>query len=192
MLEGAAKLAQSWPGLEPAAQVTTLRHLLRRVELHPEALDMQMNPRGLGQLPLQEELAADASPLSDDTDQPSSISISVAARLRRSGKEVALVIGEGDGARHADTPLARLVARAHLLKAALNSGEASSLNALAQREGMGRTYLIRMLRLAYLAPDVIEAIQAGREPDGLTVNKLMKAVQLPLAWDDQRWVLGLA
>jgi hypothetical protein len=131
-------------------------------------------------------------PFADDTDEPSCISISVAARLRRSGNEVALVIGEGEGARHADTPLARLVAKAYLLRAALTSDAAADLDALAHRERMDRTYLIRVLRLAYLAPDVIEAIQAGREPDGLTVNKLMKAVQLPLAWDEQRRVLGLA
>jgi DNA invertase Pin-like site-specific DNA recombinase len=192
VLEGAARLAQSWPGLGPAAQAVMLRRLLRRVELHPERLDMQVNPGGLSHLRIPGEPTTEASPLADDTDQPSPISISVSARLRRSGKEVALVIGEGEGARHADTPLARLVARAHLLKAALTSGAAADLDALARREGMGRTYLIRVLRLAYLAPDVIEAIQAGREPDGLTVNKLMKAVQLPLAWDEQRRVLGLA
>ncbi|WP_372625005.1 recombinase family protein [Falsiroseomonas sp.] len=192
VLEGATKLAQSWPGLEPAAQAAMLRRLLQRVELHPERLDMQVNLRRLRHLPFPGELAVEALPSADDTDQPSSISISVSARLRRSGKEVALVIGEGDGARHAETPLARLVARAHLLRAALTSGEAPDLDVLAQREGMGRTYLIRVLRLAYLAPDVIEAIQAGREPDGLTVNKLMKAIQLPLTWDEQRRVLGLA
>jgi hypothetical protein len=116
--------------------------------------------------------------------------ISVPARLRRSGKEVALVIGEEGGAQRAATPLARLVAKAHLLAASLTSGEVSDLDALARREGVGRTYLIRMLRLAYLAPEIVEAVLAGREPDGLTVNKLMKAVQLPLAWDEQRRVLG--
>ena len=55
---------------------------------------------------------------------------------------------------------------------------------------MGRTYLVRVLRLAYLAPDIVEAILAGREPDGLTVNALMKAIQLPLAWDEQHRLLG--
>ena len=42
----------------------------------------------------------------------------------------------------------------------------------------------------YLAPAIVEAILAGREPDGLTVNALMKAIQLPLAWDEQRRLLG--
>jgi hypothetical protein len=117
--------------------------------------------------------------------------ISVAARLRRSGKEVALVVGERGGPPRAGAaPLARLVAKAHLLQASLVSGEASDLDALARREGVGRTYLIRVLRLAHLAPDIVEAIFADREPDGLTVKALMKGVQLPLVWDEQRRVLG--
>ena len=49
-----------------------------------------------------------------------------------------------------------------------------------------------MLRLAHLAPDIVEAILTGREPDGLTVNALMKSVQLPLAWGEQRRALGFA
>jgi len=47
-----------------------------------------------------------------------------------------------------------------------------------------------MLRLVHLAPNIVEAILKGCEPDGLTVNALMKRVQLPLAWDEQRRALG--
>jgi site-specific DNA recombinase len=88
------------------------------------------------------------------------------------------------------TPLARLVAKAHFLGAALTSGGVSDLDALARREGVGRTYLARMRRLAHLAPNTVEAILKGCEADGLTVNALMKRVQLPLAWDEQRRALG--
>ena len=100
------------------------------------------------------------------------------------------MIGAGEAVQPGSTPLARLVAKAHRLAAALTSGEALSLDALARREGVGRTYLARLLRLAYLAPDITEAVVAGREPAHLTVNYLMKAVPLPLAWQEQRQALG--
>ena len=103
-----------------------------------------------------------------------------------------MVIGDRGGAQPPGTPLARLVAKAHLLGAALTSSEVSDLDAPARREGVGRTYLVRVLRLAHLAPDIVEAILAGREPDGLTVNALMKRVRLPLAWGEQRRALGFA
>jgi DNA invertase Pin-like site-specific DNA recombinase len=192
VLHEAVGLAQRWPELDPAAQAAVLRGLLRRVELHPERLDLHIDPQGLDRMLLQAEVADDTPRPDMDTQQPLPITISVAARLRRSGKEVALVIAESGGTQRAATPLARLMVRAHQLGALLSSGEASDLDALARRERVGRTYLIRTLRLVYLAPDVVEAILAGREPDGLTVNHLMKQLQLPLAWDEQRRMLGFS
>jgi len=41
-----------------------------------------------------------------------------------------------------------------------------------------------MLRLTSLAPDIIEAILRGEEPDDLSLEKLRK--NLPVRWDEQR------
>ena len=45
----------------------------------------------------------------------------------------------------------------------------------------------RHLNLALLAPDIVEAILMGQEPDGLSLEKLYG---LPVDWDEQRRVLG--
>lgn len=100
------------------------------------------------------------------------------------------MIGEGGGPPPAATPLARLLSKAHRLQASLVSGEAADLDAPARREAVGRTYLARVLRLAHLAPSVVEAILTGCEPEGLTVDRLMKQVQLPLDRAGQRRLLG--
>ena len=110
VLQKAAELAQRWPGLEPAAQASALRALLRRVELHPERLDLHIDPQGLGRVLLGQEPRAETPHSPGEADRAPPILISVAARLRRSGKEVALVIGERGGAQPSGTPLARLVA----------------------------------------------------------------------------------
>jgi DNA invertase Pin-like site-specific DNA recombinase len=180
ILQAAAGFARRWPDLGPAAQAAALRRLLRRAELHPERLDLHVDPQGLASLLLDRVAITKTPHPRGEAGQAPLILLSVAARLRRSGKEVALVIGERGGEPRADTPLARLLSKAHLLQASLVSGEAADLDALARREAVGRTYLARVLRLAHLAPSVVEAILAGREPEGLTVNRLMKQVQLPL------------
>ena len=46
------------------------------------------------------------------------------------------------------------------------------------------------MRLAFLAPDIVAAILAGKRPAGLTANKLMADTRLPLDWRDQRVALG--
>ena len=39
-----------------------------------------------------------------------------------------------------------------------------------QREGVSRSYLTRLVRLSYLAPDIAQAILDGRQPGNLAVN----------------------
>ena len=41
-----------------------------------------------------------------------------------------------------------------------------------------------LLRLTSLAPDIVEAILRGHEPDGISLRKLQKGV--PLCWQEQR------
>ena len=48
-----------------------------------------------------------------------------------------------------------------------------------------------MLPLAFLAPDIVEAILHGRQPVELATARL-KRIRLPLSWAEQRLVLGFA
>ena len=56
--------------------------------------------------------------------------------------------------------------------------------------GMIGSYLTRLLRLTFLAPDIVTAILEGGHPPGLTAHKLMRDTRLPLDWDEQRRLLG--
>ena len=49
------------------------------------------------------------------------------------------------------------------------------------------SYIARTIRLASLAPDIIEAILEGREPEGSSLRALRR--DLPLGWEEQRRVL---
>ncbi len=82
----------------------------------------------------------------------------------------------------------RSIAKSHRWQAQLESGECPSLEDLAKDVGCDRTYVGRMLRLTNLAPDIIEAILCGDEPDGLSLDKLRK--KLPVGWEEQREVYG--
>jgi site-specific DNA recombinase len=50
----------------------------------------------------------------------------------------------------------------------------------------------RRIRLAFLAPDIVEAILEGRQPADLNLTRLKQLGQLPLAWADQRSLLGFS
>jgi site-specific DNA recombinase len=48
----------------------------------------------------------------------------------------------------------------------------------------------RVLRIGYLAPDIIEAIIEGRQPRSMTVKRLLQRV--PCDWADQRAAFDFA
>ena len=115
-------------------------------------------------------------------------------RLRRTGSEIRMLI---DGthpfdAARPDARLIKLLLKARRFSATLVGNDGVPFAALAEREGVSRSYFTRVVRLSYLAPDITQAILDGRQPRDLTTAKLLAHSRLPLAWHEQRTVLGFA
>jgi site-specific DNA recombinase len=49
----------------------------------------------------------------------------------------------------------------------------------------------RLLLLAFLAPDIVEAIASERHPPDLTAHRLIRTLDLPIAWSAQKQLLGI-
>jgi hypothetical protein len=88
--------------------------------------------------------------------------------------------------------LIKLLLKARRFNARLVGSDDVPFAALAEREGVSRSYFTRLIRLSYLAPDITHAILDGRQPRDLTAEKLLDHSRLPLAWHDQRTALGFA
>ena len=89
-----------------------------------------------------------------------------------------------------DTRLIRLLIRARRFNATLVGGDGVPFAALAKRDGVSPSYFTRLVRLSYLAPDITQAILEGRQPHDLTADQLLAHSRLPLAWHEQRTLLG--
>jgi len=83
----------------------------------------------------------------------------------------------------AQEPLVVALARAFYWQELIDTGRYCGIGELAKALGVDRRYVGRILDLACLAPDIVEAIVAGREPSGMSLEKLMKG--LPMEWDAQ-------
>ena len=55
---------------------------------------------------------------------------------------------------------------------------------IAEAERLNKGRVSRILRLALLAPDIVEAILAGRADQSLMLERLERP--LPASWDEQR------
>ena len=120
--------------------------------------------------------------------------LSVPIELRRSGREIKMLINGADPFATAkpDARLIKLLIRARRFNAALVDSDGVPFAALVKREGVSPSYFTRLVRLSYLAPDITQAILDGRQPRDLTADKLLTHSRLPLTWDEQRAVLGFA
>jgi len=87
-----------------------------------------------------------------------------------------------------DDTLIKALARAQRWRRKIETGKISSIRQLAENEKISSSYLARILRLALLAPDIIEAILDGRQPKGLALADCMEP--FPMEWDQQRERFG--
>jgi len=74
-----------------------------------------------------------------------------------------------------DSALVKAVVRAHHWRQMIESGKYASSAELAKAEKVNDSYLSRILRLTLIAPDIIEAILAGRQPTTLQLDDLPQA-----------------
>ena len=87
-----------------------------------------------------------------------------------------------------ETPAAGSLARGRTWFDELVTGRALSLQALAERDGITRRYIRRLVGLAFLSPELVDAILQGRQPVALTTTRLTE-LDLPLDWADQHRLL---
>ena len=159
------------------AQRDALASLVERVDLRESGFKLSMR------VPISQGNSKDTLKLEQ----------SVPVRMKKRGVELKLVIGnQPDSGARVDSVLLKTIARAHRWFDALISGEVKSLYALAAREGVTRHFVGSIIRLAFLAPEIVELIAQGKQPPELSAELLTKHTSLPIDWDDQKHLLGIS
>lgn len=77
------------------------------------------------------------------------------------------------------------IGRALHWQALLDEGVVAHNGEIAEREGLERSTVTRLLPLALLAPEIIEQCVAGQQPRTLTLRWLQRH-RLPIDWQAQR------
>ena len=160
-----------------------LQAMVERITLHEDRIELVI-PHAL----LFKALALDPAP--DLPSEPIVLSLPV-AKVRR-GHQLRLVI---PGPQTIAVPAARdarlvaLLAEAHRARQLIISRPGTSIANIAAAHSRCRTRLARLVALSCLAPDIVTAIVEGRQPQGLSARRLLE-IELPLAWADQRALLG--
>jgi hypothetical protein len=164
--------------------------MVGRIDLMRETVEIRILPGRLPALLTGENNTRDGNPLEQDNEPV--ITLTVPARLKRAGMETRLLIEGAGGAarRRPDHSLCRILVQAHQYNAMVMRNDAKTMEQLAAEVGVGGSYFSRILRLSFLAPEVVKAILRDRHPIELTAKRLANDVRLPIAWDAQRTLLA--
>ena len=175
------KSAAAWSERLQLEQDNALSSLIDRVDLGQDGMRLSIK------LPF-----SNAQSGAPDGSSHLSLKRHVPMQIRRRGVELRLVINGGASAScKTDQSLLRAVARAHCWFDDLVSGR--SMVEIAKRNGVGKQYVSRLIRLAFLAPEMVERIVAGRQPPELNAQALRTGrFDIPVDWAVQKRALGFS
>ena len=154
LIAAAQWLADDWAQLNPSEQIMYLRTLFHRVTVTRHRIDIAFSRAGL-QTTLLDNGNEVAPP--EDAGEDTYL-VSVPVRLQRCGKETRLLVpnGESAPAHHTSTrAIQDALAKTLDWNEGLLSGSVSSMSQIAKREGFNQRYVAHLLKLAYLAPDIM-------------------------------------
>ena len=167
---------------EASSQAEVISALVRRVTMAQEKVSIEIARNVLVARLLDQRVALTSGP-----ENRGAITLEVPVRFRRRGVEAKLVIQDQSHApSEPDANLVEALARAHSWWGMIARGEASGFGGIARAEQLDRTYVTRVICLAFLAPEIAKAILDGHQPIELTAKRLISsATTLPLLWADQ-------
>jgi len=82
-----------------------------------------------------------------------------------------------------DPHVLKAIAKAWSWRRKLETGAAATMSDISEAEGVTPAYVGRILKLAYLAPVVLEKLLIARVSPAVSVKELAEATELP--WEDQ-------
>jgi len=175
------KVAEAWiQSLRSEAEAASaLTRLIERVGLKKDGIQISIK------LPISSDEGRDVA-----TPNEPALSRFVPMRMKRRGVEMRLII-DGDAASLAriDLPLLDATARAYRWSNDLLAGRARSIGEIARREHLTARHVRRVMRLAFLAPRIVEAIVEGRQPADLSTLAMTQRIELPPLWSAQQQAL---
>jgi DNA invertase Pin-like site-specific DNA recombinase len=160
-------------------QIVLYNHLIDHIVVGRSGIDIRLNRSALAGEPAGENVLP--------------ICVTLPVRFQRSGFGIRLVIpGSGKAVtRQVDTRLISFVQRGVTWFRRLVT-ERMGPSEIAREEGVSASLVQRIIPVAFLAPDIVKATEAGKHPASLTADSLLKALPLPACWKEQRRVLGIA
>lgn len=163
-----------------------LRDLISRVTVLPQRIDIALNSGALWKV-------WTISP-SAGWGLKERIVISLNANLKRTGRALRMILDDETTATRnfPDNALVGAIAKAHRWWERLKAEPELTVKELATSEGVTKSYATRIIRLAFLDPDIVAMTIEGRSPAHMSTKRLTQPASIPMSWAAQRAQIGIA
>jgi hypothetical protein len=178
IVASAVRKAKDFASLPAADLSLALSSFVSRISVFSDRVAITIQPDALATWIL-------GAPAADENDRQNTTIITTPVRVQQRGQEMRLVFGAEDELPPGHPGLVRLLARAHTIRRRLFE-ERSTMDEVAQAENLIPSYVTRLVRLTFLAPDITASILSGRHDPDLTASRLMADTRFPIDWKDQR------
>ena len=191
LLGKAEQLANQIARAGPAEQRGNLLDILDHIDVRQDRVRIVFRTHPLRSM--MEDGIQDPNHRNEGAGVESTFALDLEVQLKRRGAGMKLVI-QDDRVRRAtpDPELIDTAAKGLRWFTEIRDGTARSVTELAANYDVDRTDVGRGISLAFLAPDIVEAIVAGRQPIELTAARLKRVRDLPASWAEQRKLLDFA
>ena len=166
-----AELADVSKRLQEQGNVTERLALIERVDLQPGALTVRLD----------KAMLADCLGGKPEQINPVELTIEAPFQMRRHGVELKLHLG--DPPAEIDRTLVQNILKGRNWLAMVIAGK--TFSEIADDEGVSKRRVQDVTNLALLAPNVLDRITTGEQPDGLTTDYLIKT-RFSAVWSEQR------
>jgi DNA invertase Pin-like site-specific DNA recombinase len=183
LLSRAARMAAALGG-SPGERAKLVHELVEKIIVDEKTIIIKLR-RGL-------LLGGDVPSSASEAASDSAVDLAAPTAFTRRGAETKLVLPGLTQQKHSsrcDPALIKAIVRGHAWFEELVTGRARSLQELAKRDGISRRYIRRLLGLAFVSPQLVEAILQGRQSVELTATRLTE-LDLPLDWTEQHKLLA--
>ncbi|MES2335952.1 MAG: recombinase family protein [Pseudomonadota bacterium] len=170
-----AKFRQLTDDCDPGGSADLWAPLLRRADLQQGSILLRLDRK----------ILAERLGIPPDRMDSAARRINATFQMQRRGVEARIILGAA--VPQVDPVLAKNIQSAQRWYAAIKAGV--SFGDLAAREKTTNSRIQQMIRLAFLAPDILDQVAAGRQPVAFT-SEWVKRWQLPADWDQQRQIVG--
>lgn len=122
------------------------------------------------------------------------IIVHIPLKIRTWGGKKVIIGPQGEDLRHLDTDirkddkLLKALGRAYRWNTWLMTGKYETVQQMAEKEKINKSYMQRMMRIMQISPKIVEAILDGQQPAGFALTDIEKTFS-PI-WEEQERAFG--